>query len=178
VSDHASHHVNDSIGKLNNEVAVGEDIEFQRKWWKFEHVVWMTLIAILLIDIAGGFGKGPLAKAQAKVPDNSIRLKYERIQRIGTPSIMTVSFGPSAVQNGEVHLYVSDSLVSGLGAKRVIPSPADTVLGNKGLTYRFPVSSLPASVNFDLQPEKPGLQRLTLQVAGLGSLNVNIFVFP
>ena len=31
----------DSVAKVDGEVAVGEDLEFQRKWWKFERATWI-----------------------------------------------------------------------------------------------------------------------------------------
>ena len=53
--------VADSVPKINNEVAVGEDLNFQRRWWKFEGVMWWLIAGMLLLNFAGAFGRGPLA---------------------------------------------------------------------------------------------------------------------
>jgi hypothetical protein len=91
--------IDDSVAKVDGEVAVGEDIEFQRKWWKFERAVWILFGFILVLTLGGGFGRGPLAKAERETRDASINVKYDRIQRTGTPSIVTVAFGPSAIRS-------------------------------------------------------------------------------
>jgi hypothetical protein len=33
--------VEQSVSKVNDEVEVGEDLDFQRKWWRFENSVWI-----------------------------------------------------------------------------------------------------------------------------------------
>jgi hypothetical protein len=50
---------------VNDEITVGEDLQFQRKWWVFERVIWILFSLILVLDIAGVFGRGPVAKAEA-----------------------------------------------------------------------------------------------------------------
>jgi hypothetical protein len=164
--------------KLNGEVAVGEDLAFQRKWWKFERAVWIVFTLIVAADLAGAFGQGPLAKSNARAADGSIDLRYERMERVSTPSILTVEFGPSAIRNGKVSLYVSDSLVKNLGARRVVPAPQSSMIGNGGLSYTLPASALPASMEFELEPTRPGLSHVTIQVAGAQPVTVSIFVFP
>jgi hypothetical protein len=170
--------IDDSVAKVDDEVAVGEDLEFQRKWWKFERAVWIVFTLILVLTLAGAFGRGPLAKAERQTKDGSLDVKYDRIQRTGTPSIVTVNFGTPAIRSGKVDLYVSENMVKELGAQRVVPSPERTVVGGSGLTYNFPSSGPPSSVEFALEPTGPGLRHLTIQVVGLEALNLNIFVMP
>lgn len=59
--------VKDDVPRYNDEVAVGEDLEFQRKWWKFENAVWLFFGVIILCDILGVFGRGWLAKARLQL---------------------------------------------------------------------------------------------------------------
>jgi hypothetical protein len=170
--------IEDTVAKVDGEVAVGEDLEFQRKWWRFEHAVWILFTLLLVLTMAGAFGRGPIAKAERQAKDNSIDVKYDRIQRTGTPSIVTVNFGPSAIRDGKIDLFVSGSMVKELGAQRVVPSPERAVLGSDGLTYTFPTSDLPSSVEFALEPTGPGLRHLTIRVAGRDAVNTDIFVMP
>ncbi len=147
----------DSVPKVNDEVAVGEDLEFQRKWWKFERGVWFVYALILLLTLLGAFGRGWLAKTQKRSSDGDLTLKYDRIQRTGTPSDLTVLFGPGAIHNGVIRLYVSESLVQKLGAQRISPQPEKSTIGQGGITYTFPASEQPASVVFSMQPSGPGV---------------------
>jgi len=168
----------DSVAKVNDEVAVGEDLEFQRKWWKFEKAVWIVFALVLILDLAGVFGRGWLAKEERKAQDGSLDVKYERIERTSTPSIMTINFDKSAIRNGQVMLYVSESLVKELAAQRVIPAPSTTIVGDDGLTYVFPASEAPASVEFALEPTGPGLRHFLIQVPGSQPVQGAVVVMP
>jgi hypothetical protein len=108
--------VEDSVAKVNDEVAVGEDLDFQRKWWRFENAAWVFFTLIIVLDLAGLFGRGPIARAERRSTDGTIDVKYERIERTNSPSILTVQFAQPAIQNGKIKLYVSESMVKELGA--------------------------------------------------------------
>lgn len=146
----------DSVPKVNHEVAVGEDLEFQRKWWTFEKLVWSFFGVILLLTLLGLFGRGWLAKTQKRSSDGNLTLKYDRIQRTGTPSDLTVIFGPRAIHNGQIRLYLSESVVNRLGAQRISPQPQTSALVDGGIDYTFPASGLPASIVISMQPSGPG----------------------
>ena len=170
--------VTDSIAKVNDEVAVGADLDFQRRWWRFEHIVWSVFTVIIVLDLLGAFGKGPLARGHMRTNNGEMELNYERIERLGTPSIFTVHFGPSAVHEGKIKLWTSQSLVKPLGNRRVVPEPAASVMQPNGVEYTFPASGTPASVEFSLEPAAMGRQTLTLRVPGSEPMNAKIFVMP
>ena len=168
--------VEDSVPKINDEVAVGEDLKFQRSWWKFETVMWWTIAVILLLNFAGVFGRGPFAHTQ--ISNDVMLVKYERVERTGTPSILEVQFQPATLKKGQVKLHVSQSIVDELGAQRVIPSPLDTAVGNGGLTYTFSAEQDPGAIQFALQPSKPGIFHFTMQVPGSPTLTARVIVVP
>jgi hypothetical protein len=170
--------VENSVAKVNDEVAVGEDLEFQRKWWRFENAAWIALTLIIVLDLSGLFGRGPLAKAQRHAVDGTIDVKYERIERTASPSIMTIQFGPSAIKDGKIQLYIGNSLIKRLGTQRVIPAPQETVVGDGGLTYSFPASKPPASVDLALEPLAPGIFDFTIGVVGAQRVHAKVVVVP
>jgi hypothetical protein len=170
--------VTDSITKVNDEVAVGSDLGFQRRWWRFERAIWIVFITIVILDVLGVFGRGWVAKAERKTHDGSMEVKYERIERFRTPSILAVQFGPSTIHDGKVQLWVSESLVKPLGAQRVIPQPASSVIGQGGILYTFPATTNPASVEFGMEPASAGISHLALRVPGWETLNLTIGVMP
>jgi hypothetical protein len=170
--------VKDSVAKVNHEIEIGENLDFQRKWWRFENVVWVLFALIIVLDLAGLFGRGPIAKAERRSVDGTIDVKYERIERTDSPSILSIQFGPSAIQDGNIHLYVSESLVKELGTQRVVPAPLETRVGDGGLTYTFPASRLPASVDLALEPSGPGLYDFTIGVTGAAPIHAKVFVVP
>lgn len=170
--------VEDTVPKVDNSVAVGEDLEFQRRWWRFEHVVWSFFLLILICNMLGLFGRGYLAKAKRSAADQTINLSYERIERANTSSIMSVSFGQQAIRDGQIHLFVSDSIAKQLGAQRVVPQPASSTVGDGGITYAFPATSLPASVDIALSPSKPGVHEFTMGVPGGEMVRAKVTVLP
>lgn len=168
--------VEDSVPKISDEVAVGEDLEFQRKWWKFERSMWWVIAIVLAMNFAGVFGRGPVA--HARVSNDALIVKYDRVERTGTPSILEVQFQPGTLEKGQVKLYVSQSVVEELGAQRVIPSPADTAVGKSGLIYTFAAEEPPGSVEFALQPAKAGIFHFSLGVPGSQPIRARVVVMP
>ena len=170
--------VTDSVPKINNDVAVGEDIEFQRRWWSFERAVWIFFTVLVLLDVAGVFGRGPAAQANAKSQDGTMDVHYERIERFSTPSILNIQFGSNAIHNGHVQVWVNEGLVKALGTQRIVPQPVSSVIGEDGILYTFEASKIPASVQFALQPASPGIFPLQLRVPGSPVLTLKIVVMP
>lgn len=170
--------VEDTVSKVNDEVAVGSDPDFQRKWERWESKVWIILLIFTIASFAGLFGRGPLAKATKAAPDRSITVNYERFQRFGTPSVLDVSFDSSAIQDGKCQLWANDALTKPLGAQRVIPQPASSEVRHGGILYTFEAGRVPVSVEFQTQPSAIGNTHLTLQVPGRPALSLNVFVYP
>ena len=168
----------DEVPKVDNAVAIGEDLAFQERWWTFEKVIWSIFALILLADVLGLFGRGWLAKAKTGGPGTGMLVDYERVERASTPSIMDIHLQPEAIENGSIKLFVSDTIVKQLGNMRVAPQPQSSVIGNKGITYTFPVSGMPAEVQFALEPSFPGVHEFTLQVQGKPSVNGRVVVLP
>ena len=170
--------VENSVPKVDSKVAVGENLEFQRKWWKFERAIWIFFLLVLIADVLGLFGRGWLSKARQSDSAQTLTLDYERIARASTPSVMTFTFGPNAIHDGHIQLYVSESVVKPLGAQRVSPQPAVSTLGNDGITYTFGATQLPATAEIQLQPSFPGRHHFRVQVVGGQPIEANIFVVP
>ena len=170
--------VEESVDKVNDEVAVGEDLGFQRRWWRFERATWVFFGLLLAADLAGAFGRGPLADATLKSGDGTLDVSYERIERSGTPSMIKIQLGAAALHAGIATLYVSQSVVDALGAERIIPQPSSTTIGHGGLTYRFAATAPPATVEISLRPGSPGLFGFALEVPGYDSLRARVAVVP
>lgn len=173
-----SNPVRDSVPKVEESIAVGENLEFQRRWWQFERIVWVMFLLILIADVLGAFGRGWLAKAKRATPDGAMTLDYERIARASTPSVMTLKFGKSAIHDGRIQVYVSDSVVKPLGAQRISPQPSVSTIGDGGTTYTFPATQAPAVVQIALEPSFPGDHQFEVKVAGEPAIDASIFVVP
>ncbi len=177
--------IDDSIAKVNDEIAVGEDLKFQRRWWRFEKIAWSFLALLVVLSAIGIFGRGPLSGAKKQSADGALRVDYDWVERFGTPTIMTLHFSPSALHDGVIRIWVSDSVIKALGNQRVIPQPATSVTGDGGIAYAFPSAGKPSSIEFSLEPAKVGRHRFTIRLLGSGtvlqpqdSVTAGIFVMP
>jgi hypothetical protein len=170
--------VEETIEKVNDEIAVGSDLEFQHRWWRFERVIWVVFGLLILADLLGFFGRGHFAKIRLRTSDESMDVQYERIERAATPSILIIQFGPSAIHDGKVRLWASETIVKELGAQRVIPEPSASAIEDGGISYTFSAGKLPASVQFALQPLAPGIHNLSLRVPGSEQMTVKILAMP
>lgn len=170
--------VEDTVPKVGGEVAVGENLDFQRKWWVFERLAWGAFLLLIVCDLLGLFGQGWLAKAKANTPDRALSLDYERIERAGTPSVIALHFGPQAIRNGRVQVYVSDSVVKGLGAQRISPEPAVSSVGAGGISYTFSATTSPAQVQIQLQPTNAGRHAFRIETPGEPPIDAAVFVMP
>jgi hypothetical protein len=95
---------------VNDEVDVGADLDFQKRWWRFEKIVWVIFTFIILLDAIGAFGRGPLGKGRLSTADGSVEVKYDRIACFSTPSTMILRLKPAAIHDGKIQIWVSDSL--------------------------------------------------------------------
>jgi hypothetical protein len=138
----------------------------------------IVFVVVITLDLLGVFGSGPLARAHAPLPQGAAEVKYDRVERAGTPSIMTVEFRQSAVRDGKVELWVDGALTKALGTQRIIPQPATSTLDHSGTRYVFPVASLPATVQFALQPHNPGIYALPMRVGDGPVSRLHIVVMP
>ena len=177
-SSAATKPVEDTVSKVNDELAVGSDLEFQHKWWRFTRVLWIVFTAIIVADLLGCFGRGFLANARLQTSDGAMNVKYERIERFSTPSILRVEFGPAAIHDGKIELWISETFIKSLGNQRVVPQPLSSVVGQGGISYTFPATTVPAAVEFALEPLTPGIYNLALRTPGSQELHARIFVMP
>lgn len=170
--------VGDDVPMVDGKVAVGDDLQFQKRWWRFERGIWVFFGLVLLADLSGILGRGPLANAERKASDNSLRVKYERVERENTSSIVTILPGPGAMQNGKVQIFLSDTVLKQLGAQRIIPQPESSAIGNGGVTYTFAATALPMTVQIELKPSSIGMHQFTVGIPGGEQLQAKTFVLP
>jgi hypothetical protein len=160
----AVHEIGDPVPRVNNEIAVGEDLPFQQRWWSFQRKVAIAFVVTIALDLLGVFGRRPLAHAHATLSQGAAEVKYDRVERAGTPSILSIAFQQPAVRDGKVELWVDGALTKDLGTQRVIPQPATSALEEDGVRYVFPVVGLPGSIQFALQPAHPGVYALRMRI--------------
>jgi hypothetical protein len=154
-------------------IETGFDETFERKWIRFEHFAWAGMVVVVLLGIAGGFGRGPAARAHAAV--SPIEVKYERLLRYQTPAEITVtSTGDTGIQR----LYVDRSLIDRLQLQTVVPQPIGSEPRRDGAVLLFPETNSPSQVTLVAHPAAVGPSKTTVGLAEGPRVTFSQFVLP
>lgn len=157
---------------------IGEDIDFQRREWVVERGAWLVVLLILIVGLAGLFGGGPLSHAEAS--SGPLVLDYERFVRKRAPTELDLRVAPEAVANGEVALWLDQSVVEKIDVERIVPEPVEMEGAVDRVVYRFAVADPeePAEVTFHLQPAEPGAVRVRMGLVNGAELSIDQFIYP
>jgi hypothetical protein len=68
--------------------------------------------------------------------------------------------------------------VQGGAVQRIAPQPANSTIGQTGITYVFPATISPAAVRISLQPSAPGLHRFRVQIPDTPAIDAHVLVMP
>lgn len=161
-------------------VDAGSALEFQRGWWRFERVVWTIMALVLLVALAGSFGRGPLARASAGTRGGPLWVEYERFARFRTPTTLQVHLGADALRGATATVLLRGPVVADLPVQRVTPPPIATAAVPDGHLYTFQLAGRPESVTvrFVLEPARPGRSRGTVTTDGASAAALSQFVYP
>jgi hypothetical protein len=154
-------------------VEVGFDESFERKWIRFEHITWALMLAVVILGLAGGFGRGPLVHAHAAAAP--IQVEFERIVRYQTDTQITVT---SAAENGIQRLFVGRALLDRLQLQTVVPQPAGAEPRGDGAVLLFPRTKGSSQVTLVASPAELGTARNVVGLPEGPRVTFSQFVLP
>lgn len=146
------------ITRVNDELSLGYDRDFERQWWRIEVGLWSFLTAVLFLGLTGLLGRGPMAHKMISSTDGALTVDFQRIARYKTPDAMTIRLDPKLYRNGQAYLWLNRAIVERMGLQRIVPQPALSIPGNDGIGYLFPVSdpAKPTLIYLAKEPASPG----------------------
>ena len=156
---------------------ISQDLEFERRQWRAQHVGWVVILLLLVAGLLGVFGGGLLSGAEAT--SGSLTLEYERLvrQRAQTALHLRLTSGPS---NGIVSVWIDQPFLESVDVERITPQPVEMAAGAGRIVYHIALEdpSQPAEITVTYQPVGPGLRRIALGVVDGADLGVAQFVYP
>jgi hypothetical protein len=159
-------------------IEVDQDLDFQRKDWRFERIGWGAMLLIGIAAVGGVFGHGPLSNATASADDGSLRIEYQRFERHGAASELTVFLRRGASTDSSVLLWIGDEFLRSVHLEQIVPMPErQTSLGDRTL-YEVAMRSDTSRVSFHVTPQTIGARTLELGIAGRATLSRPQFVYP
>jgi hypothetical protein len=166
--------------RVDGELDVGEDIDFERRWWRIQRTGQVVQTLVLVAGLAGLFGRGPLSNADAPSDRQGLRVHYERVARFRTPTILDVTIEKSALADSTAHIWISQRYLDALPVSRTMPQPREVILAANGQVYAFPVTpgADSARLRFYLEPGSLGSQRAAMGAAGARPVAFSQIVLP
>jgi len=159
---------------------IEEDMRFQRRDWAFERISWGLIALVVLAALLGAFSRGPLARAEARDPDGTLRVAYDRFQRYDTPSAVEIGIAAGATGGDLVELRLRGAMLHGAQIGNLSPEPLESHLAEDGWVLRFPVRDrqAPSLVRMELRPETLGTLDGEIAVEGRPPAPIRAFVYP
>ncbi len=148
--------------RVNDELEVGYDQEFERRWNIAQNVGLVAMVLFLLVCLSGLLGRGPFSHRTANAPDGSLHVDFEPAAREGTPTQVTLRLANPGDAPMPVSVFVSGKMAEPMGLDRTVPDTEATMVGSKGLVLRFVVAprQADAKIRLDAMPASAGIVRL------------------
>jgi hypothetical protein len=144
---------------FEDELEVGFDERFETRWRRTELLSHLVMLAVVLVALAGLFGRGPASHRTVISPDGSLTVDYEPICRYGTTTQVTIHLDTRMLAGRPVAaLTVSPPFAEPMGLQQILPEPLDGASGITGTTYRFAakLSDPQVMLRFVLKPNTAG----------------------
>ena len=166
--------------KQVGELQIAEDLEFQRKEWRFERIGWALMALVLLAALLGLLGPGPLSNATAGEEGGALWAKYQRFAHRSALTRLEVYAGPNTAQEGQLRLWVSRETIGVNEVRGIQPEPEQVSAAGDRFVYTFAVDD-PARevvVYFLLEPTKYFRQQIALGIEGGPQLGFTQVLYP
>ena len=157
------------------DLQIDQDLAHARSNWRFQRVGWGVMALLAFAALAGLFGDGPLAKAQARSP--GLQLDYDRFARHGAATKLELQVHPT---QAEARVWVERRFIEGHELRRITPEPdrMTTAGDSLWLTFAAVTPSRPLTITFDLQPIAMWQRHGSIGMEAGPSLEFTQFVYP
>jgi hypothetical protein len=165
----------DRVGDLE----VPQDLAFQRRAWTFERIGWVAMALVLLAGIAGVWGEGPLAQAEAVSRDGSYSVEYARFARHQAPEAIRVTLTAGAAGQ-EARLSIDRDYADGMQVEEVYPEPESVEAGPDEVIYVFSLAEegTAATVVFSVLYDDIGRNGGEITLEGHPPVKLSQFIYP
>jgi hypothetical protein len=166
--------------KRIGELDIEQDMDLQRRDWKFQHAGRFVMLLLVIAALLGAFGRGWLAKAEVGGSGEPLRMEYDRIARHRAYSSLKLSLAPHVAPDGRARLWLKRDYLEGVSIEDISPEPENVEVDRDGLIYEFVVAdpAQPSHVVFHIKPDEIGLRSGAVGLAGQKHYGFTQFVLP
>ena len=162
------------VGSLQIE----QDLEHQRRAWKWRRIGWTLIAVVLLAALAGLFGPpGPLSHATAGEPGSALWVEHPRFLRMSHPAAMRVHLRTA---DPAPRLWLDERLLGSLDVDHLIPQAESATAAPGRVVFEF--ATQPAAgtavVLLAIEATGPGLVDGRMGLVGGPEVRVRQLVYP
>ena len=139
---------------------IDEDMNFQRREWTVERWFWLLLCLILACAVLGVFGGGPLSWTSVADSAGTMRVEYDRMQRVSAPGRINVSISAAAISSDGIALEVNSDFTDAMEITAIQPQPFHSVAIAGGIRFH----STPARTGRSTSTSRSSRRELGLPV--------------
>src|SRR5690606_7618716 len=99
-----------------------EDVTFQQRMWKVEHVGWCVIAAVVVAALCGAFGGSWLGRTTVSGSDGRLALEYDRLWRVRSPTSLKVDVrSPSGGERARI--WIARDYIGSMSITEITPQP-------------------------------------------------------
>lgn len=169
--------MNDKDEFVSRKYPVEEDMDQQRRAWRFERIGIGALVVVIGLTLGGLFSKGPLSDVQLRTADGRLSVEYERFSRNGAQDdvIVSTSGAPGEMR----YLVLSHEWLQGMSIESLNPQPANLTSDGRDLVIPMRADAQGmATLYLSMRSNGVGLYRGHLRLKDGPRLDLPKFIYP
>jgi len=172
--------MSDSDKGALDDLHLGQDLRFERRWWVVQRVAWVTMALFVTAGVLGLFGKGVLSQARAAQAGNALSVEYEHFGRYGAESEFKLQIEPAGIRGGVARVLLAGGLLECMKIRSITPRTESVEVRPDGalMVFQAPDTSNPIRVSVTMMPKHIGQCTGILSLEGEPALDVSQLVYP
>ena len=160
------------------DLEIDQDLGHAHNVWRFQRVGWAVMLLMVIGGLAGAFGQGILASAEAEA--SGVRMRYDRLARYDAVTSVELEVQPVEFTGDEVRIWIDEGYASSNEIESVTPEPERMLTAGDTLWLVFDVGNAigPARIKLDLRPRVAGMRTGRLGTGTGTRLEFRQFIYP
>lgn len=161
----------------DREHPVAEDIQLQRKVWRFERIGWYVLLAVVILTLLGLFSRGPLSSLVAVSDPRDLTVEYERFHRSGGSNSMIIR--TQGKPDHPVTVLIGKAMLEGFSIDSIQPQPMTSAGTSDGLALTLMADNRgDTTLYLSWRSSGLGLIKSEIAIVSGGHIPVTQFIYP
>lgn len=137
---------------------IDQDLEFQRREWRVQRVLWVVTAVLLVLALMGLFGGGPISDTTRESDDGTLSVDYLRFVRHDGQASLDFQVAASHATNQEVEIWIDQRFIDRVQIEHVSPEPASVRGADGRMVYVFELAEGADTLNatFSYRPQHMG----------------------